>query len=304
MTDLLVLWAWEHDTDFIALLQKACVLRGVRVRLVGEDELPTLTARLESGALTARCVLDRVWDWGGDYERHVSAVQKLTGCVVNPYELVRRAWHKPDIHFRLIANGLNAPYLSIVPSVNAVHEPTPIDLTPMRGRFSIKSAHSGGSGVIKPATHWREVLEKRHEWPSDDTLVQAWVQPQKLRLGQTERPAWFRIFFACGSTFLCWQNDQTHLQTPVTHDEEDRYNLHVLRGMVQQIANICGLNLFSTEIALDADGVWQVVDYVNDPCDFRLKSKAHEGVPDEVVAGICDRVASWVKRQTLTRLER
>jgi hypothetical protein len=68
---------------------------------------------------------------------------------------------------------------------------------------------------------------------------------------------------------------------------------------VQHIANISGLNLFSTEIALDENNVWQVVDYVNDPCDYRLQSKAREGVPDVVVQGVCERIASWVRRRVV-----
>ena len=346
MIDLLVLWSWEHDADFAALLQQACDARGVCMRSVGEAELKTLPAALASGDLRANCLIDRVWDWGGDWENHVPAVKAHVPHVLNPFELVRPAWNKPHVHFKLIGHGLHAPYLVIVPAVQNLPNPTEVDLAPLGGKFSIKSAHSGGSGVIKPATTWAEVLAKRTEWPHDETLVQTWVEPRLLSLpkaernapetgddlppflrqslqtlnasntrniliernkpmgvvdelpqDQTQKRAWFRIFYACGSTFLCWQDDQTHLQTPVTPEEESRFGLNALRGMVQQIANICGLNLFSTEIALDQNNVWQVVDYVNDPCDYRLQSKAREGVPDIVVKGVCERIASWVKRK-------
>jgi hypothetical protein len=66
--------------------------------------------------------------------------------------------------------------------------------------------------------------------------------------------------------------------------------------MAQQIAGLCGLNLFSTELALADNNIWHVCDYVNEPCDYRLKSSVVNGVPDEVVAGVADRIASWVKR--------
>ena len=82
----------------------------------------------------------------------------------------------------------------------------------------------------------------------------------------------------------------------MTVEEEGRHQLNVLRGMMQQIAGLCGLKLFSTEIALAQNGLWQVVDYVNDPCDYRLKSATVNGVPDEIVAAICDRVVGWAKK--------
>ena len=331
MIDLLVLWSWEHDADFAALLQHACDVAGVRMRSVDEAALKTLPATLAAGELHAQCIIDRVWDWGGDWEAHVPAVKAHVPHVLNNYEWVRRVWNKPHIHFELIKHGLNAPHLIIVPSVQNDANPAMADLAPLGGKFSIKSAHSGGSGVIKPASTWAEVLAKRSEWPTDETLVQLWVEPRLLRLidptphelplppflaqslqslstanGKASpqpvfRRAWFRIFYACGSTFLCWQDDETHVQTPVTPAEEARFGLGVLRGMVQHIANISGLNLFSTEIALDENNIWQVVDYVNDPCDYRLQSKAREGVPDVVVKGVCERIASWVKRQVMAR---
>jgi hypothetical protein len=118
------------------------------------------------------------------------------------------------------------------------------------------------------------------------------VEPQLLG----RRRAWFRIFYACGGTFLCWADDQTHDQTQVSAREENQWRLAVLRGMAQQIAGLCGLNVFSTEITLDQRNIWQVVDYVNEPCDYRLKSKAPNAVPDELVKGIAERIASWVGR--------
>jgi uncharacterized protein with FMN-binding domain len=54
--------------------------------------------------------------------------------------------------------------------------------------------------------------------------------------------------------------------------------------------------VFSTEIALNQNHVWQIVDYVNEPCDYRLKTKAANGVPDEVVKAVATRIASWVRR--------
>jgi len=300
MIDLLVLWAWELDANFVVRLEKACNARQVSTYFAGEHDIPKLPALLESGQVQARCAIDRVWDWGGEWERHVPAMKAHVPCMLNDYDEVRLIWNKPHIHFQVIAHGLHAPHMLVLPSVQAEPNPNLMDLSRLGGPFSIKSAHSGGSGVLKPAITWQDVLEKRLEWPHDETLMQTWVEPRTLAFGQTEKRAWFRVFYACGSTFVCWQDDRTHRQTVVTPEEESQFGLDVLRGMVHQIANVCGLQLFSTEIALDQNGIWQVVDYVNDPCDYRLQSTAHEGVPDEVVTAVCERIAGWVKRQRMS----
>jgi hypothetical protein len=52
--------------------------------------------------------------------------------------------------------------------------------------------------------------------------------------------------------------------------------------------------LFSTEITLTPDGRFVIVDYVNDPIDLRLQSKALDGVPNDIVLDITDRLAEFV----------
>lgn len=292
--DLLVLWAWEYDADFIALLARACAAHDVSAHICGPDALPQLPARLDAGEIRTRVGLDRVWDWGGEYEQHVEAMQRNVPLMINDYARVRRIWNKLTMHMTLIAHGLYAPHLILLPSYEEQPNLSRVDLSPLGGKFSVKSVHSGGSGVLEPVTRWEDVLAQRREWPSDQTILQAWVEPKMLG----KRRAWFRVFYACGSTFPCWADDRTHVQEPVSPEDERRYQLGILRGLTQQIAGLCGLNLFSTEIALDQNNLWQVCDYVNDPCDFRLKSTAANGVPDEVVVAICDRIASWVRRRT------
>ena len=291
--DLLALWAWEYDADFIDLLRKACEARGVSACFIGPD-VTNIKAKLIDDDIRARVGLDRVWDWGGDYEAHVETLRERVPLMLNDFDQVRRAWSKVGMHMTLIDHGLHAPYLLVLPSLAEAADVQPLDLSPLGGKFSIKGAHSGGSGVIDASDAWEAVLAKRREWPNDQTIVQAWVEPKPLG----KRPAWFRVFYACGATYPCWANDRMHIQHPVTPEEENRFQLGILRGITQQIAGLCGLNAFSTEIALDQNNIWQVCDYVNEPCDYRLKSTIANGVPDEVVVAICDRIAGWVKRMT------
>jgi hypothetical protein len=65
--------------------------------------------------------------------------------------------------------------------------------------------------------------------------------------------------------------------------------------MAATIAQVCRLELFSTEIALTAEGLWIVVDYVNDQIDLRLQSKASDGVPDEIVGDITERLITLIE---------
>jgi hypothetical protein len=292
MIDLLILWAWEHDADFIDLLVNACEEHHINLGLIGPRELPSLRDNLSNGRLAPRVIIDRVWDWGGEYARHCDIVKQNHVRLLNDYDLVRRAWNKPTMHYEIITHGLSAPYMIVLPSFEAQPDLVPINLQSLGERFSVKGAHSGGSGVLRPTCTWDEIVRRRMEWPADETILQSWVNPQMLG----NHRAWFRVFYACGVCVPCWADDLTHDQKPVSASDESLYHLDVLRSMTQQIAGLCGLNVFSTEIALSQNHIWQVVDYVNEPCDYRLKSTAPNGVPDEVVKTVAARIASWVNR--------
>ncbi|HQV71184.1 MAG TPA: hypothetical protein PLJ62_07180 [Thermoflexales bacterium] len=292
-TDLLVIWSWEYDAPYLEKLKATCAARGVSIQLVGEAGLKALPDQLESGEIQAACVIDRAWDAGDEFELHVPAVKKHIPVRVNEYDLVRRTWNKPTMHFDLIARGLQAPHMLVVASQNNQPHLHPIPTEHLGKLFSIKAAHSGGSGILKPGTTWNDVMERRRDWPADETILQPWIQPDMLG----DKRAWFRVFYSCGVAYPCWADDTTHVQTPITPQEEHRHQLDRLRGMTAQIAGICGLNVFSTEIALGKDGVWRVMDYVNDPCDFRPKSLVVNGVPDEIVDGICAQIVGWVARR-------
>jgi hypothetical protein len=78
----------------------------------------------------------------------------------------------------------------------------------------------------------------------------------------------------------------------VTAEQVARFGLSALHHIARTIARITRLDVFSTEIAQRIDdGVFVSVDYVNDPIDLRLQSKAPDGVPDPAVRLIAERMA-------------
>jgi hypothetical protein len=62
------------------------------------------------------------------------------------------------------------------------------------------------------------------------------------------------------------------------------------------LAHLSELDLFSTEISLTTDGRFVIVDYINDQIDLRLQSGAVDGVPDEIVKDVVERLVGLVER--------
>jgi len=82
----------------------------------------------------------------------------------------------------------------------------------------------------------------------------------------------------------------------LTSDEEKQFDLVHLRDVTERIAHVCKLDWFSTEIAFTNDDKFVVVDYVNDSIDTRIQSKAADGVPDEIIWMIAERLVMIAKK--------
>jgi hypothetical protein len=288
--NLCLAWNWEHDADFVKLLDLACQSRALSLLQITPENLLDILQSIASEEIAFQIFFDRASDADA---RFIPVVQWASNHAVhriNSHELARRAWDKVAMH-QAISVRMDTPSAIILPSYSEQPLLSEIDLTPLGESFTIKPAYGGGGdGVITEANSLSQVLIARQEFPSQRYLLQAQIIP--ARFGP--RVAWFRVIYCAGKVYPCWWDNCTHIYTPVTSDEENGYNLGPLRSLTFSIAHMCGLDLFSTEITLTPDGRFVIVDYVNDPIDLRLQSKTFDGVPDDIVQDITKRLAEFV----------
>jgi hypothetical protein len=289
--DLCVAWNWEYDADFIGLLDLSCQSRGLSLLQIKPGNLPQMLNSLVGGEVSCRVFFDRASDVDPGFLPLVQWVGEDSIQSINAYERASHTWDKAELHSLLVKKGLNVPPTIILPPYIEQPEIPAIDLCSLGDQFTIKPAHgSGGVGVMTNATSWDQVLSVRKEHATDQYLLQAHVTPVQLDF----RPAWFRVIYCAGQVYPCWWNPYNHIYSPVTELDKSSHSLDPLDNIANQIARLCGLDLFSTEIAFTADGLFVVVDYVNDQIDLRLQSNAAEGVPDAIVKAVADRLANHV----------
>jgi hypothetical protein len=197
------------------------------------------------------------------------------------------------MHLELIQSGLHTPHTILLSSFLEQPVIPHIDLTPLGQNFVIKpSNEGGGEGVILGANTVDEILRARMEFPEQKYLIQAHITPRMIE----GKPAWFRVFYAHGATYPCWWDTDTHVYQILTDEECARHDLAPLGEITKRIASVCRLDWFSTEIALADEFI--VVDYVNDEIDTRVKSRAMDGVPDEVMSNIAKQLVKIAKENS------
>jgi hypothetical protein len=291
--DLCLAWSWEHDAGFVRLLETACGRSHLRLLQVKPDNLEPVLEGLRRGELDFSALLDRA----GDADPRFQPLDELarTGgrLCFNPRQQTRWAWDKATMHLEFISAGLMTPHTLILPPYDTQPDLPASDLSPLGGRFAIKPAvGGGGEGVVLQAGTWEQVRQARAQFPQEKYLLQAHVTPRQL----DGRPAWFRVLVCDGAVFPCWWDPATHIYARLTAEQRFHFGLGGLRPAAARIARICRLDLFSTEIALVADGSLVAVDYVNDPVDLRLQSAAADGVPDAIVEALAGRLARQASR--------
>jgi hypothetical protein len=297
--DLCLAWNWEYDCDFVHLLESACERVGLTFFSVTTENLDDTLAGLSIDEISFASFFDRASESDPRFQPLVDRARQTKVFRINPQELTVWSADKATMHLEFVSRSLDTPYTILLSSY--IDQPCLpwLDLSPLGGRFAIKPASlGGGEGVVLEANSQEQMLCVRQQYPHEKYLLQAQVTPQVL----DGRLAWFRVLVCDGAVYPCWWDQHTHVYTRVTAEERFRFGLRSLYEVSHRIVQVCRLDLFSTEIALTKDGCFLVVDYVNDPVDLRLQSKAVDGVPDVIVENITGRLARLAERNIPRRL--
>jgi glutathione synthase/RimK-type ligase-like ATP-grasp enzyme len=291
--DLCIAWNWEYDTDFVRVLETACTEHSVSLLQITPFSLFASCASLRDGQLAFGTLLDRATDADAQFLPIVQWAQRRGSVNINLHHKARRARDKALMHRDFVAAGLSVPRTVILPPFSQQPNMPAPDLSQLGPLFSIKPAcRGGGKGVVNAASSLEEVYAARQQYPDDHYLLQAHVEPMHLEPGK----AWFRLIYCLGQVHPCWWDVETHIYEILQRSEQMEHVFDTLSALAAQIAALCGLGLFSTEVALTDGGDYVIVDYVNDPLDLRLQSKAVDGVPDTVVRAVADQVALLAAR--------
>lgn len=290
--DLCLAWNWEYDVDFVAFLEAACIRKGVSLLLATPANVDATLAALRQQECSFRAFLDRASDSDPRFLPLAEWARTHAEYRLNPQEKAILAWDKAAMHVTLHTAGVNTPHTLILPPYTQEPALPELAMGALGPHFAIKPSHGGGGdGVLLQVTSLDQVKTARQMFPDDHYLLQFHIEPVALN----SHRAWFRILYCGGLSYPCWWHIETHIYTPVTPAEVKQYALHPLFTMLPRIAALSGMDMFSTEIALTAEGQFVVVDYVNDPIDLRLQSKALDGVPDQIVQSLTDRLTDVVQ---------
>ncbi len=283
--DLLILWEWEYDDDFVFYLGAAARRNKLAVRFFHADDLATFYHYCDDPEFVPQVIIDRASDVHAELCTSLQTLKTRGSRIVN--DPARMAWcrDKATMHLELVSSGIDVPYGIIASRDDAVDAVFSRAAEKLGLPFVIKpSEGGGGEGVILDATSVQHISHALKSSPTGKLVLQKKVEPAII-LG---RRAWFRIFYIVDHVVPCWWDDLTHLYQPLQTEQLPEDMLNKMKTTVMHIAQTTRIDFFSTEIAIARDGTLQVVDFVNEMCDMRMRSRHHNGVPDGLVLHVAD----------------
>jgi hypothetical protein len=294
--DLALAYVWEYDVDFIGKLEQKFQETGFSTFIISDHNIDEVLDKVRNRKLHFNFYLDRAWDVDERYESLGRTLTRRKSMLFNPYKKVLHAIDKASMHLEFITAGLNVPYSIIIPPHSESEDLfiSVEDLSKLGRPFIIKPCNTtgGGVGVVTGAETLKEVLDERITNSDDKYILQQKIYPQIL----DGKRAWFRSFWAFGKPIPVWWDDTTHLYQTITTDDYNNFGLRKLRQITKKIAQVISLDFFSTEIVLTEDDNFLVIDYVNDQCDMRIKSRHYDGIPDNIVEEIIRSMLKYTSR--------
>jgi hypothetical protein len=295
--------------------------------------------RLTAGQLSIGFHLDyfALWHVSDDpYAQLAVAVQDAGGRPVNLPARARAFTDQAAAHGALMRRGLGVPPTVILRPWTADRALTPrereaLQLHEPGARLYVKPANAcGGRGVVRiertdPEGFEAALAAARQLDRQACYLIQREVRPPLLACEDgIARPAYWRVLHCLGEwTCFWWQPQDRCAGRPsyrlVTAAELHRHRLQPVLNYAAELADLSGLEWFSTELCLGsgpevsrhtvpgADGrPWPVlaIDCFNDQCDVDVQSRWPGAPPDHVVRRVAERLAeaAWRCRRDRVRM--
>lgn len=299
--DFAIGWPERHDPNdaFIGALAHECKARRLRFLCVDETSLKKIIKEIKNGRIRIKFFLDmasETFDPNHPFTQLVYLLKDSGTRIVDDPDDVKSAADKSITHFDLLRSRVPVPYTIVIRKWEPSRRLTREERERLGSPFVIKPALGYGQKgvrIVGRRPHSKEIDEARLFDPGDNYLVQEFITPAEIY----GRPAWFRVFQLFGEIIPCWWNPSRNEYGQVTLREIDDNRLMPLVRIASEIGRITRIDWFSCEIAINSKNrKFVVIDYVNDQCAIYPKSEHADGIPDDLINLLAQRLVekAWL----------
>ncbi|MFH0790961.1 MAG: hypothetical protein V2A64_04940 [Candidatus Omnitrophota bacterium] len=291
--DLGIAWDRELDNEFVEGLNNCALKEGLRPYLLHGYNFYTFLKDVSEGNIYFRFFLNRTSGDDSVFSGLPDFLKRKGITFINHPERTKESGDKFKMHLKFNSHDMPVSKTVLI-SPQEDRKTLELKMKYLSKPFMLKPADGlSENGVIADAHSLADVVKVKERHKDIRHIAQEKILPKKLG----NKPAWFRVFYACANITPCWWHPVTHVYDILTLDEAYALGLSDIWVLTKRINQICKLDFFSTEMVMKNDGKLVIVDYVNYQPHMRRKSKFNDGVPDEIVNKVIEKVISFVKTE-------
>ena len=298
----------EGNDFFINCLMTECSARGMKFIFIGAEALDILTAGIKNNNFKLKFYLDMASETfvpDDAYCKFNYLLKSVGTRIVADPDDVKTAADKSITHFDLMRAGISVPFTVIIASGERPRDFTEEEKQKLGHSIVVKPALGYGKRGVKITTYEaiREAItEARRANMGDTVLVQEFIEPKEIE----GSPAWFRVFNTFGEITPCWWDPNDHTYREVTVGEIYKHKLLPMIKIIAEIARITRIEWFSCEVAINKKtNEFVAIDYMNDQCWVNPQSKSSDGIPNDIIAHIAERIVEkahdYVSHRSVTQ---
>lgn len=282
-------WANPVDRAFIETLKLFLKKEKRSFHEITFVNLTRAYEEIRNGKLHYKTFIDRASE---DHPAYLLIAEKLKeqgARVINdPHHVIRFA-SKSFLHRLLKAEHLPVPQTFVISHGTSKKLSKGVAKT-LGIPFVLKPSYSGLQDVTMTARTAGDIMNFLEENLTDECLAQEYVVPALI----SGRAAWFRPIFVCGRTIVHWWDPKNQFYHSFGKSREEQKIAKVLNDMMQRIFQITGLELFSSEIAINEKEKFLIIDYANHPIDLNSQEITPDGLPSETIRTIASSIVKSI----------
>lgn len=287
------------NSRLVRLLHDAFSPLGLSFLLVNNTNVESIHRQITSGRCRPHVYLDLSSRPGDPFEQLLFAAARAGSHAIRRPE--HSGWVlKAQSHPVLASAGLPVPPTVILKAEDPDRELTMEEKLLLGPRVVIKpSFGEAAKGVVTNAAPSMEnIASARNYNRAFDWLVQKQVTWTRFE----QRPAYLRAYYCCGHrTLLWWCKENGHEGYDLlTWSDLRRYDLLPAVEIVDRIAELTGMDFFSSEIAITGESGpdrFVLIDYINDQCDMDPHAHPRYSPPEPFARWVCQRLAEFTFRK-------
>ena len=292
--DLGIAWDREEDNDFVEGLNNYALKKELKPYLLHGYNFYASLKNISEGNIHFRLFFNRTSENDPVFSGLPDFLKRKGITFINHPDSAKESVDKFKMHLRFNSHDMPVPKTVLV-GPQEDRKTLELKIKYTSKHFVLKPADgSCGNGGIADVHSLDDVIMVKKQHKDMRHIAQEKISPKNLG----NKLAWFRVFYACGNITPCWWHPVTHVYDILTLKEVYALGLYDVWYLTKRISQICKLDFFSTDIVMEGDGKLVIVDYVNDKPDMRKKSKFNDGVSDEVVESITEKITNFVKQST------